>query len=168
MALTNKKSPKNLKIASRIVSQANLRYQLASHPHNAMAGHATSSVLDIVPESEAATVGSSGPSFQSFTPEVNSQTAVQYLNAYNSPADIRATQNSGILESLTPANAAAITARSVHPTSRTVRWNWVNYLRSRWQHISSSSKVLLIITTAISIIQVRKKKRVISMLGDVR
>jgi hypothetical protein len=122
-----------------------------------MAGHATSSVLDIVPESEAATVGSSGPSYQSSTAEVNSHTAVQFLNGFNSPADTRATQNGGLLESLTPANAAAITARSVNPTSRTVRWNWVNYLRSRWQHISSSSKILLIITTAISIIQVNKK-----------
>lgn len=135
-----------------------------------MAGHATSSVLDIVPESEAATVGSSGHSYQSSNAEVNSHTAVQFLNAYNGPADTRATQSSGILESLTPANAAAITARSVNPTSRTVRWNWVNYLRSRWQHISSSSKILLIITTAISIIQVNKKKKAglfFSMRGDV-
>ncbi|KAI8579924.1 hypothetical protein K450DRAFT_239750 [Umbelopsis ramanniana AG] len=131
-----------------------------------MAGHATSSVLDIVPESEAATVGSSGPSSQSSAPEVNSQTAVQYLNAYNSPADSRATQNGGILESLTPANAAAITARSVNPTSRTVRWNWVNYLRSRWQHISSSSKVLLIITTAISIIQIAASVVAVAISGD--
>lgn len=122
-----------------------------------MAGHAASSMLDIVPESQAATVGSSGHSVMSSTPEVNSQTAVQYLNAMTStsPVDTRA-QSSNILESLTPTNAAVITARTVNATSRTVRWNWVNYLRSRWQQISSSSKVLLLFTIALSIIQVRQ------------
>lgn len=120
----------------------------------AMAGHAASSMLDIVPESQAATVGSSGPSDILSTPPVNSHTAVQYLNATSSPVDTRATGGS-ILESMTPANAAAITARSVNTSSRTVRWNWVNYLRSRWQQISRSSKVLLVITIALSVIQVR-------------
>ncbi|GAB5589709.1 hypothetical protein Unana1_04609 [Umbelopsis nana] len=94
-----------------------------------MAGHAASSMLDIVPESQAATVGSNGHSVMSSTPEVNSQTAVQYLNAMTStsPVDTRA-QSSNILESLTPTNAAVITARTVNATSRTVRWNWVRQL----------------------------------------
>jgi hypothetical protein len=120
-----------------------------------MAGHEASSVLDIEPESQVATAGSSGHSITSSLPDVSSQTAAQHLGATTSisPTDTRA-QSSILLESLTPSNAVAITARTVNTTSRIVRWNWVNYLRDRWRTISRSSKLLLIFTLVLSIIQV--------------
>lgn len=120
-----------------------------------MAGHEASSVLDIEPESQVATAGSSGHSISTSLPDVSSQSAAQNLGTATSlsPTDTRA-QSSILLESLTPSNAVAITTRTVNTTSRTVRWNWVNYLRDRWRTITSSNKMLLIFTLTLSTVQV--------------
>ncbi|KAG2181190.1 hypothetical protein INT43_008772 [Umbelopsis isabellina] len=120
-----------------------------------MAGHEASSVLEIEPESQVATAGSSDHSISTSLPDVSSQAAAQNLGAATSlsPTDTRA-QSSILLESLSPSNAVAITTRTVNTTSRTVRWNWVNYLRDRWRTITSSNKMLLIFTLFLSTVQI--------------